>query len=122
MGLLIVMLEPGNRLRLEILMTKATLFVLCLLCATGALGQTAGNVLSSEPQVLRLPDHPSHASQQRMATEQSLLEYSSYTYVQGERPLWEFAPASHAVPLGDIARMLKREHETAKKAYFVRND
>lgn len=103
-------------------MTKATLFVLCLLCATGALGQSVGGVLSSEPQVFRVPDHALHAAQQRMATEQSLLESSSYTIVQGERPLWEFAPDPHAVPLGDIARMLKREHETAKKAYFVRND
>lgn len=103
-------------------MTKATLFVLCLLCATVTMGQSVGGILSAEPQVFRVPDHSLHASQQAMATEQSLLECSSFTYVQGERPLWEFAPASHAVPLGDIARMLKKEHEAAKKAFFVRND
>ena len=103
-------------------MTKATLFMLCLLCATGALGQSVGGVLSSEPQVFRFPDHSLHASQQRMATEQNLLENSSYTIVQGERPLWEFAPAPHAVPLGDIARMLRKDHELVKKAEFVKND
>jgi hypothetical protein len=104
-------------------MTKATLFVLCLLCATAALGQSiGGSVLSNEIQVLRLPDHSQHASQQAMAPERSLLENFTYTYVQGERPLWEFAPASHAVPLGDIARMLRKEHQVAKKAFFVRND
>jgi hypothetical protein len=103
-------------------MTKATLFMLCLLCATTALGQSVGGVLSSEPQVFRVPDHALHASQQAMAQERSLLESFSYTYVQGERPLWEFAPASHAVPLGDIARMLRKDHELVKKAYFVRND
>jgi hypothetical protein len=105
-------------------MTKATLFVLCLLCATAGFGQAVGggSVLSSEVQVLRLPDHSQHASQQPMATERSLLESFNYTYVQGERPLWEFAPASHAVPLGDIARMLRKDHELVKKAEFVRND
>jgi hypothetical protein len=104
-------------------MTKTTLFVLCLLCATAAFGQSVGgSVLSSEVQVLRLPDHSQHASQQPMAQEQNLRENSSYTYAQGERPLWELAPVSHPVPLGDVARMLRKEHAAAKKADFVRND
>lgn len=103
-------------------MTKATLLMLCLLCATAALGQTAGGVLSSEPQLFRPPDHALHASQQAMATEQSLLQCSSYTIVQGERPLWEFGPTPREVPLGDVARMLRRDHELVKKAEFVRND
>jgi hypothetical protein len=101
---------------------KTTLCVLCLLCATAALGQSAGSVLSSEPQVFHLPDHAQHASQQPMAQEQNLLDSSGYFYAQGERPLWEFAPAPHAVALGDIARMLRKDHELVKKAEFVRND
>jgi hypothetical protein len=102
---------------------KTTLFVLCLLCATAALGQSVGgSVLSNEVQVLRLPDHSQHAAQQPMAQEQNLRENFSYTYAQGERPLWELAPVSHEVPLGDVARMLRKEHFAAKKADFVRND
>jgi len=31
-------------------------------------------------------------------------------------------PLAPTVPLGDIARMLRKEHATAKKADFVRND
>jgi hypothetical protein len=98
------------------------LFVLCLLCATAVLGQSAGSVLSSEPQVFRFLEHSQHAAQHPMAEEQSLLESSSYFYAQGERPLWEFATHSPAVPLGDVARMLRKEHAAAKKADFVRND
>ena len=57
-----------------------------------------------------------------MALEQNLLENASYSYARGERPLWEVQPLAHQVPLGDIARALKKEHETAKKADFIRND
>ena len=101
---------------------KTTLFVLCLLCATAALGQTAGGVLSADPQVFRSPDHAQRASQQLMAPEQNIRENSAYTYAQGERPLWEVMPVKHEVPLGDVARMLRKEHLAAKKADFVRND
>jgi hypothetical protein len=103
-------------------MTKATLFVLCFLCAAAALGQSASGALSSEPQVFHPPDHAQHAAQLPMGEEHNLLESSGYAYAQGERPLWELAPVSHAVPLGDVARMMKKEHAAAKKADFVRND
>jgi hypothetical protein len=101
---------------------KTTLFVLCLLCATAAFGQSVGGVMSAEPQVFHPPDHALRAYQQALAPEQNLLEGANYTYAQGERPLWEVQPAARVVPLGDIARMLKKEHETAKKAEFVKND
>jgi hypothetical protein len=101
---------------------KTTLFVLCLLCATAALGQTAGGVLSAEPQVFHPPDHYQHAFQQSMAPEQNLRENVAYTSAQGEKPLWEVMPVAHEVPLGDVARMLRKEHLAAKKADFVRND
>jgi hypothetical protein len=63
--------------------------------------------------------HPSHATQQNMSQEQNLLERSNVVYAQGERPLWEVAPKSHTTPLGDIARALRKEHETAKKADVI---
>jgi hypothetical protein len=101
---------------------KTTVFALCFLCATGALGQSVGNVLSNEPQVIEPVSHPQHASQHPMATEQNLLETSGFTYEKGERPLWEFATVSTPVPLGDTARMFRKEHATAKKAQLVLND
>jgi hypothetical protein len=102
---------------------KTGLFVLCFLCATTALAQSTGaGALNNEVQPFQMPSHTQHASQQPMALEQNLLENVSYSYVQGERPLWEVQPLAHQVPLGDIARALRKEHETAKKADFIRND
>ena len=53
-----------------------------------------------------------------MAAEQSLLEHFGYFYAQGERPLWEVQPLSksHAVPLGDVARAYRKDHELVRKA------
>jgi hypothetical protein len=105
------------------MLMKTALFVLCVLCATAALGQSVGgSALSSQVQVFEFASHPEHASQQPMAQEQSLLDHSGYFYAQGERPLWEFAPVSQTVPLGDVARALRKEHAMAKKADMVRND
>lgn len=104
---------------------KTAMFVLCFLCSTIALGQSIGGssvggaVLASTVQMV---SHPEHASQHFMAQEQSLLEHSNSYYAQGERPLWEVQPLAQRVPLGDIARMLKQEHATAKKADIVVND
>jgi hypothetical protein len=110
-------------LELETNAMKITLFLLCFLCATAALGQTfAASALSNEVQPLQMVSHPAHASQHAMSPEQSLLDGSNYVYEHGERPLWEFAPVSRALPLGDVARILRQEHVTAKKADFVRND
>jgi hypothetical protein len=100
---------------------KTKWFLLCFLCATAALGQVAASI-SSEAQPLQMANHPARAAQHPMATEQNLNEGSTYAYAQGERPLWEVAPATVAVPLGDVARTLRQEHSTAKKANFVRND
>ena len=47
----------------------------------------------------------------RWAMEQSLLENSSVFVCEGERPLWEVQPLAPQVPLGDIARALRKEHE-----------
>jgi hypothetical protein len=108
---------------LKISPMKTAVFVLCFFCTTVALGQSGGSaggaVMVSTFQV---PDHPEHASQRAMAQEQTILEHSDFYYAQGERPLWEFKSLAHQVPLGDIARMMRQEHATAKKADIVVND
>ena len=101
---------------------KTGLFLFCVLCATTALAQSGGAALSGEVQVFQMPSHEHRATQQTMAQEQSLLENSNSLSVQGERPLWEVQPLAPKVPLGDIARELRKEHESAKKADFIRND
>ena len=104
-------------------MTRASLIALWLLFATAAFGQSsAGSVLTAEPQVFRPPDHSQRAAQMPMGQPQTLLESNSSFFVEGERPLWEVQPAKREVPLGDIARMYKRDHELLKKAEFVKND
>jgi hypothetical protein len=98
---------------------KTSLFALFFLSATAAVGQVAG-YLSSEPQVFRIPDHPQHASRQPMGQEWYLTEtINGYTYARGERPLWDVPLSSNAVPLGDVARILRKEHAIAKKADTV---
>ena len=99
---------------------KITVFVLFIFCAAAAFGQSAP-VLQNQVQVLQLPDHPQRASVHEMATEQPLVggSPSTYTYAQGERPLWEFGPVSEPVPLGDIARAYRKQKLTAKKAEIV---
>jgi hypothetical protein len=99
---------------------KITLFVLFLLAAATAFGQAASTV-SSEAQMLQVPDHPLHAEQHALATEHSLLG-GTFTYAQGERPLWEFAPVSQPLPttpLGDVARSFRKEKLALRKAEIV---
>ncbi len=55
-----------------------------------------------------------------MAIETSLVGGGTYTYAQGERPLWEFgSPLPEPTPLGDIARANRKEKQAAKKAEIV---
>lgn len=100
---------------------KTALFVLCLLCTTAALGQSAASysTLNSEPQMVEFFSHPQHAARQPMAQEQNLQGSPGYFYARGERPLWEVAEESPAMALGDIARILRKEHAAAKKADVV---
>jgi hypothetical protein len=97
---------------------KTTFVVLCFLGATLAFGQNSVGVttFSNEPQMVMFASHASHATQQSMSHEQNLLERSSVVYAQGERPLWEVVTKSYATPLGDVARALRKEHETVRKA------
>jgi hypothetical protein len=98
---------------------KTTVLAFCFfLCATAGFGQS-GAVLSNRQQVFVIPDNPAHASQHEMAVEHNILEHSAYTFAQGERPLWEFGPVSQPTPLGDSARVLRKQHEAAKKSDIV---
>ena len=56
-----------------------------------------------------------------MASETSIIGGSpnTYTYAQGERPLWEFGPVSQPTPLGDVARAYRKEKVAARKAEIV---
>jgi hypothetical protein len=95
-----------------------TILTLCLLCATHAFGQYAG-VISSESQKFEVPSHEQHAIQQDLGQEKSLLITGVTTHEHGMRPLWELAPVHVEVPLGDTARMLKKQHDVSKKADIV---
>lgn len=101
-------------------MKNALLVVMIVFAGSACFGQTAA-LLSSQPQVIRMTSHPMEAQQHAMATEHSLLGggASNYSYAQGERPLWEFGPFSEPVPLGDVAREVRKEKLNAKKAEIV---
>ena len=97
---------------------KAAFLIISILCATAALGQSVagGAALSAEPQIIQMCSHPQHAAQRPMAIEQTLLETYQTVHAHGIRPLWEVGSLNDEVPLGDIARALRKERETAKKA------
>jgi len=100
-------------------MNKLILAML-VLCAAAAFGQ-AGTGGAVHVQPLQIANNPQHAERRPMATEQPLVGggADTYSYAQGERPLWEFGPVSEPVPLGDIARAYRKQKQTATKAQFV---
>ncbi len=98
---------------------ETLVFAACFFGATAALAQSNGSVLNSDVQPFRISDHVNRATQQSVAGEQSLLSQNSITVAEGERPLSEFAVAQVVEPLGDVARRLKQEHESVKKASTV---
>jgi len=97
---------------------KTTLFVLVLLAAATAFGQAAGGtfVLSSEPQPIKVPSHQQTAAQHPLGNELNLLGTTQYASARGERPLWEVGAKPVEVSLGEVARRLRKEHETVKRA------
>jgi hypothetical protein len=111
---------------LEINRMKTALVVLCFLGATAAFGQSIGGSVGAAPvtSTVQMANHAEHASQQPLGQELSLLEHSNYFYAQGERPLWEVQPLSKSqpMPLGDVARAFRKDHELAKKADIVLHD
>jgi hypothetical protein len=102
--------------------TLLALFILCTaLCTSAAFGQVAASI-SSQAQPLQMADHIARAEQHDMAQERPLVGGTggTYTYAQGERPLWEFGPSfPPPTPLGDVARAYRKEKLAAKKAEIV---
>jgi hypothetical protein len=73
--------------------------------------------MSAEPQVIELPSHPRRATQQGLGFTENLRGESEFVSARGERPRWEVAPKkAPEIPLGDVARRLREQHESAKKS------
>lgn len=102
---------------------KTALLIPIVLLATAAMGQAINGSMATPTMAneYQMITHEQHASVQHLAQERSLLYGAeSISIAQGELPLWEVAPPDPPyVPLGDTARLLKKEHESAKKAQFV---
>jgi hypothetical protein len=98
----------------------AICFAFCFLCATSVFGQTA-SVLSNNPQMTVVPDHPQRAMQHDMAQFDNLRGSDAYSSVHGEQPLWEYGSDKRETPLGDVARAYRKEHALDKKATLVMN-
>jgi hypothetical protein len=100
---------------------KYAIVVIALFCASCAFAQTYGTpgVLSNQAVGVIFASNPRHATEVPMAREQSLLTGTGFMYAKGERPLWEFGNPKNAVSLGEVARQLKKDHESAKKAEVV---
>lgn len=95
---------------------KTTVLLLGCLWAATALAQSA----ASSPTLattIQPANHAERAYAQPLAQEQSLFTTNSITIAQGEMPLAEVPlPVVHVVPLGDLARMQRKEHALDKKA------
>jgi len=100
---------------------KTLLIPFLFLGSVAAFSQTGASSLSNQVMPVQMVDHPQHASYNRMASESPLVggPAETYSYAQGERPLWEFGPVSQPVPLGDVARAYRKDKQTAKKAGIV---
>jgi hypothetical protein len=100
---------------------KTLVVAFCFLATSAALAQVGagGSVLSSEPSFVEFNSHPARANQMGMAEQQIVLERSNSMIAQGERPLWELAPKVTVVPLGDIARAVRKERLVAKKSTTI---
>ena len=105
---------------------KTTLCALGILCfagmAFGQAGSATASGISAEPVVYEFQSHVGHASQQGMGQPQDIMEQSIHVQAHGVRPLWEVATLAHVVPLADSARLLRKEHLSAKKAEIVWNN
>ncbi|MFZ0733882.1 MAG: hypothetical protein WAM79_16285 [Candidatus Sulfotelmatobacter sp.] len=97
-----------------------TILIFLVLFSAAAFGQ-AGVAVSSQPQILEFAAHPEHAGPHAMADEQPIVGGGSntYSYAQGEQPLWQFGPVSEAKPLGDVAREFRKQKLVAKKAEIL---
>jgi hypothetical protein len=97
---------------------KNILFVLLLLSASAAFGQYGARSIDSQPQIYHPPEHQATASYSRLAGERSIVGGGNTAYAQGDRPFSDF-PQMASVPLGDMARELKKQHARVKKARII---
>lgn len=99
---------------------RTLLVALFVCCASAAFGQI-GVTLSSEVSPLQMVGHPQQAAPHDMAQERPIVGgiTNTYTFAQGERPLWEFGPIKEEPALGDVARAYRKQKLTAKKAEIV---
>jgi hypothetical protein len=100
---------------------KTTGLLCFLLFASLTWGQSiAPSVVNGQPQPLQLTGNPQHAGAAPLAEQKNLLGSNTYSSAKGERPLWEVAPPPRpTTPLADTARVLRKQHEVAKKAVFI---
>jgi hypothetical protein len=104
---------------------KMALCGLVFVCLAGAaFGQASSGAvgLNAEPVVYEFSSHQGHAAQMDMGQQQEIMEHYSHVEAHGTRPLWEFATPAFVTPLGDSARLLRKEHMGAKKAEIVWNN
>jgi hypothetical protein len=97
---------------------KKILFVLCLLSTAAAFGQLGVNSVNNQPQSYQFQSHPSHADYAPMSAERSVLPSTTFLSAQGERRPSDF-PQAEAMPLGTIARELRKQHDELKKSRVV---
>jgi hypothetical protein len=102
----------------QVKLMKILLIATVILCSAAAFGQAGVSAVSNQAVPLQIADHPQHATYASMASENPLVGggAETYSYARGERPLWEFGPVSEPLPLGDIARAIRKEKMTAKRA------
>jgi hypothetical protein len=105
---------------------KITFCGLGILCfagiAFGQAGSATSSGMSAEPVVYEFQSHTGHAAQQGMGQTQDIMEQSINVQAHGVRPLWEVAQPAYVAPLGDSARLLRKEHMSAKTAEIVWNN
>jgi hypothetical protein len=99
---------------------KKTLFVFCLLSTAAAFGQygLGAGVMNNQAQSYQFQTSPRHASYAPMSEEKSVLPSTTFFSAQGDRRPSDFAQPE-AMPLGTIARELKRQHAELKKSRVV---
>lgn len=105
-------------MKTTLLVTLAALFLMSA-AAHGQATAGYGSVINSEPQVLQMPSHQLRATQQLLNGEQNILFTAQNPWARGERPLWEVSKPKPEIPLGDVARLLRQQHATVKKAVKV---
>ncbi|MGA2004186.1 MAG: hypothetical protein ABSG70_12430 [Terriglobales bacterium] len=97
---------------------KNILLVLLLFSTSAAFGQYIGNHVDSQVQVYHIPDHPAHASYSQIGDGSGIVGGGGMFFARGDRPASDF-PQATAVPLGDSARELKKQHAQVKKARVI---